>query len=301
MIARQEESRIANTGAMRSGEIPGKGQIWLRLNQSLEGRHQYLALGIYGKYDAAHGAYFEVPGFSLGDLSSGGGAKVSGKVTDADGLVDMPVPLGARTAKMSGGRVNFELSASEPRADVMNMKLSDFRAMSRDIYGEQYDTLTKTVPVESMPPDVRALMESVEGMTVRDAMRTIQRFMVENFEYREFDDVIEKPIHERITQRAERGELSGPNEFLNFILQARAGKCQEISEVTMALLRLAGIPAAKFNGYVANGKEVDREAHAAALALMPAEGSGFHAEPVEGAWKYLSEADAAEVGSASLP
>ncbi len=299
-IAKNAKASLSGTGAMHQEE-PGKSQIWLRLNKNLKGAQSYLALGLYGKFDPAHGTYTEVPGFTIDDIAGFGGKTVKGVLTDAADVVDVPVPLGAKLSGKKGNRVSFTLSQSQTDVDIMNMKLSEFRRQAPSAYGDQYDLLTETVPLESMPKDIQALIKGIDDMTVRDAMRAIQRFMVENFEYRQFDEITEKPLHEELQARAARGELTGPNEFLDFILQMRAGHCQEISEMTMALLRLSGIPTVKFIGYQADGKQVDREAHASAIALLPSKNGTWHAEPVEGSWKYIKPEEASEIMITELP
>ncbi|MFA4874030.1 MAG: HEAT repeat domain-containing protein [bacterium] len=274
------------TGAMiRKGEAAFP--VWMKLDQLLEGDANYLLDGVYGAYDPAHGSYTVVPGITVESLAGDGqGQMVRGRVVGDANVARMPIPLGARVVSERDGKVQFELADSSPPSKFTDMKLAELRGRGKELYGDRYATLTETVPLDSMPKDVQALIKGLEGANVGDAIQRIQSFVLQNIKYRQYEGAAEQAILEGIQRRAAAGELKG-GEYLRFILAVRGGVCAELAEVTMSLLRLSGIPAAKAHAYVADGKKVTTETHAVAMAVFPRGNGKWSAMPVETAESFM--------------
>lgn len=270
-------------------EESAKSKIWLRLDQPLTGSDRYMATGIFGDFDPSRGSYGVVPGLSLETFQAGNGEKVSGVIARSAKVKNVPIPLGGKLLEQKERKVQFELAAPPPPSKIMALSLSEFKKQAVGLYGEKYAALTQTVPLEFIPEDAQALLKSLSRVSVKDAIVAIQAFVIKNFEYRKYTGEVEKTLFENLKRRAEAGELEGPNEYLKLILDLQAGQCAELSEVTLALLRLAGIPAAKCRCYLADGDQVDEEAHSVAIAIFPAEPDGWQAEPVETSVSQVSE------------
>jgi HEAT repeat protein len=288
----------ANTSAVTIGsEKSGKGVIWLNLSRPLTGDSPYLALGIYGRHDPARGAYRELSGFTLDYFTSPGGKSVKGTLIPGVAVVDMPAPLGGevvgRGRSMLGfGKsetVDLRLSGVGPADGIFDISLSGLRESGTKLYGNNYDVLTEAPSFEQMPKDVQNFVKGLEGKKVGEAIAAIQAFVVKNFQYGGYEKgSSRRTVFDSLKERMLKGELKGPNEYLDFVLQSRTGKCNELSEVTVALLRMAGIPAAKCHCYLAKGTKVDAESHAVAVAILPSNKGGWYAKPVETSVSLLS-------------
>ena len=173
--------------------------------------------------------------------------------------------------------------------------MREFWAKTAEIYAyTPLDELTQTVDVNRLPDNVRAewneILSRVSTVPVEEAIRIIRSYVTNRLRYRAFND-IERSAVESFKAYAAHG-ASSEADYLSFIMSCGGGKCVEFSEVTNALLRLAGIPTVMVAGYVAVGNRVTTEAHQVAAVVLPAEGQSgkFIFQPVETATNRLSGA-----------
>ncbi len=273
------------TTAVNTPEQDGENRMLMRLESPLSGGSEYLILGLHGEWDPVHGRWSELPGWAAGDLSRGGGKRVIAKLNPEVAFQTVPTPLGGKALLRRGGRVLFELADGRVSEELDNIGVE---ALRRDeAIGGAYSALTRTVPLESMPPPIRRLVAEVRKRPVGEVIRRIQGFVVRHFKYHRYEGA-KLEMFQWLQQRASRGTLVGPNEYLEFILQAGGGQCAELSELTVALLRLAGIPAMKADGFIAKGREVRGPGHALAVAVLPEQGGGIYLQPVETSVNYLA-------------
>ncbi|NQT30284.1 MAG: DUF58 domain-containing protein [Candidatus Saganbacteria bacterium] len=266
---------------------------WLaRANVPLKGSDAYLPMIVGCVHDPLT-CEFE-PGSELALESferAAGRVAVIGFRRWAAQLVGELVPLAAKfigRGKRMKNRVKVRLAGSESPfvGRLFNLPLPHFREQIRQLLGEQlHDQLTtQTFAFDELDSQTRgrwqALLEKIQNMTANEAMMAIADFVIQNYAYRQYEG-LELLMLENLRERAAAGECQGANEYLGLVLSLGGGKCSELSQVALALLRAAGIPTAIFGGYVAEGKKIDGEAHQWAGVVAKDLDGTYVSRPVE--------------------
>lgn len=286
----QDQITMGQTAAL---EKTGKSHhpIWMTHSGKLNTTSHYFVTGLFGQKNSAFGTYAPIPGLDLATFKGTGKTQwVKARLTGEASVVSVPTPLGGQLSRKQGQSLEFEIPETQVPTEILGMKLTEFRTRGKELYGDHYATLTETAANPNLSADLQALMKSIESGSVQEAVEKIQAYVMQNIEYRHFNES-EKSLYQEIQKRGEAGKLSG-NEYLNFILSIRGGVCVELSEVTLELLRLAGIPTLKAVGYVAQNGEVSSEGHEVAVAVFPTRQPGsktWAALPVEIYQPYLLE------------
>ncbi|MFH2034106.1 MAG: DUF58 domain-containing protein, partial [Candidatus Margulisiibacteriota bacterium] len=275
---RIEEENLLNNAPIFCGKPPSpqnsgvdkkdlnKKDYWLGLERPLLGDSAMLVGSIGTALDPKTCEYSN----SLPEaaLDIGGGQKVKAKLKRE--VDKAPIPLGGKISRTKGSLIEFELAGEKVSNEWLAMSLSEYRAKMAG----QKDLLT-AIPLEEAPKEWRDLLEVIEraGLTVGQAIETIQAFVMEKYPYRGYEGAAAE-MFAQLKERLAKGEGAGSNEYLKLILQIGCGHCCELSEITLNLLRLAGLPTVKLSGWLAKGKKVGRIGHEVAAVVFPSSREG---------------------------
>ncbi|MBU0574147.1 MAG: hypothetical protein KKH83_06710 [Candidatus Margulisbacteria bacterium] len=275
---RIEEENLLNNAPIFCGKPPSpqnsgvdkkdlnKKDYWLGLERPLLGDSAMLVGSIGTTLDPKTCEYSN----SLPEaaLDIGGGQKVKAKLKRE--VDKAPIPLGGKISRTKGSLIEFELAGEKVSNEWLNISLTEYRAKMAG----QKDLLT-AIPLEEAPKEWRDLLEVIEraGLTVGQAIETIQAFVMEKYPYRGYEGAAAE-MFAQLKERLAKGEGAGSNEYLKLILQIGCGHCCELSEITLNLLRLAGLPTVKLSGWLAKGKKVGRIGHEVAAVVFPSSREG---------------------------
>jgi len=234
-------------------------------------------------------------------LGNGDGLRVRGALARGVNLDEhtTPVPLNGRAVRHGGifrKYIDYKVAAGPVESPVLKIIVSDLREQGAEIYGDQYTTLTDAVPIDGLPQymqdEINQVVASVENLSVEQAIAVIQRYVLSRFRYEKYTSKLERDQLEEVRQISAARQGHG-HEYLKLIYRLRHGTCAELTEVTMTLLRMAGIPTARFNGLVAKNGQLDSEGHAVSIVVVPMSGESgrWQAIPVETSITYASDED----------
>ncbi len=304
-----EEKIYPQTSVVDAEETDKKAELLAKSNAPLTGMNAYLPVKFALTHDPKTCSYESSDKLKLEGLARGGGKRVKivfEKFSDA--LANVLRPVGAKLRSLRKGilsdkkvaRVELAGGSSEFIRKVLKLPLFRFRELAPHLFEENlYEEATRpTFSWEEIGPEIRAkwtnLLRHAENMTVEQAITAIQNFVIQNYEYKGYSGP-ELILFEDLRERAEKGEASGVNEYLGLILSLNGGKCAELAEITLALLRAAGIPAGIFNGYVAKGKKIRNDAHRWAGVILKDPEGRFIAQPVETAVSIVGESQKRQI------
>ncbi|MFA4906544.1 MAG: DUF58 domain-containing protein, partial [Candidatus Margulisiibacteriota bacterium] len=310
---------------MRNSEVIDRGFLGInrrlaRVSRWLTGRDQFLAEAVATRFDPQHSSYMK-EGITLSDFEPREGEPNGPRVEirfarRARKIMEKLKPLGAGRVSteniglwqrflswLFGSRTMVTLAGKDPKAvrQLQEIPLDKLRELLPTLFGEEQATLLTcpTVDLRDLGKETEekwtALLARINELKVKDAIAAIRDFVIKTYRYFPYQGQ-EIALFEAVTERAERGECESSNDQVRLAVALGGGKCVELSAITLALLRAAGIPSALFVGYTADGVSIVAESHQWAGVVLkdPVSGRLFH-HPVETAgtprwrrmWKEL--------------
>ncbi|MFH1873900.1 MAG: HEAT repeat domain-containing protein [Pseudomonadota bacterium] len=273
---------------------------------------EYFATSVTSARNPATLGYDVAPELSLEHfLGMGDGLTVRGWLTKYVGFDEQttpvplngnvsgstPIPLDFRSVDFSMYYIDYSVPSAPVESPVLEMTVADLREQGEEIYGEQYSVLTDAVPIHSLPQyiqnEINEVVKSVENLPVQEAISVIQRYVLSRFRYQYLNNSVERTLLDRVRQISAARQGKG-QEYLAMIYgnPMRHGVCAELTEVTMTLLRMAGIPTARFSGLVAQqGRGLTSAGHAVSIVVVPRTGEPgrWQAIPVKTSYAHASE------------
>ena len=303
-----------NSGSVK--EDLGMNRRLARSSQWLNERDAYLATGVATKFDPKKVAYNSA-GITLADFEPRPGEATGPQVAfrfvrRARGIAEYLRPVGA--VSIPGGKENWwqkllgrllgprqiiALAGADSKAvsRLMEIPLVELPALLPQLFGEETAALL-TAPTVNLPDLEKeaaekwgGLLARVKGLKVKDAISTIHNFVTSNYKYFPYDGGMRR-AYEAVADRIGHSGGESSNDQVRLVVSLGGGKCVELSVITLALLRAAGIPSALFQGYTAEGSSILDEGHQWAGVVLkdPLSGRLFH-HPVETAvtphWKRM--------------
>lgn len=200
---------------------------------------------------------------------------------------------GITIAKNGVEKIVYSLEKSEiqnPIPDITNKEFDNFKSrLEREISSDKFSSLLNENT--SLDAELELFLQSIENKSLKEKVIAIESF-VRDIGYYDFDnrEVMEekrgKSIEEKLyISKLRMDALRDNNKELAELTKNKiyAGVCADFTNITVELLRKAGIPAVASAGFMINGKEANSgNAHTTSFAIFPNPQGGNMLVRVEG-------------------